>query len=41
MYSVFTLLCMNGDHLTSQWKSFSYTDSLSKGYHISAIGLSY
>ena len=37
MYSLFTLLCMNGEHLTSQWKSFSYADSQWKGYGIDTI----
>ena len=30
MYSVFTLHCTNGEHMINQWKSFSYTDSLSR-----------
>ena len=37
MYSVFTLLCTNGEHLTSHWNSLCYTDILSKGYYIDAI----
>ena len=37
VYSAFTLLCMNGEHPTSQWESFSYTNSFSKGHCTIAV----